>query len=46
MVSVLWQNGTTESIRATDLIPYLTIDEYDVWSVDLFENESMRLIIL
>jgi ubiquitin-conjugating enzyme E2 O len=30
-VRVIWQDGTQEDIRATELIPYLTIDEYDVW---------------
>jgi ubiquitin-conjugating enzyme E2 O len=32
-VKVLWQDGTTEQLKATELMPYLTVDEYDVWYV-------------
>jgi ubiquitin-conjugating enzyme E2 O len=32
-VKVLWQDGTHETLPATELIPYLTVDEYDVWQV-------------
>ena len=30
-VKVLWQDGTQETIPATELIPYLNPDEYDCW---------------
>jgi len=30
-VTVLWQNGTRETLRAADIIPYLNPDEYDCW---------------
>lgn len=30
-VNVLWQNGTQEVLRSTELIPYLNPDEYDCW---------------
>jgi len=30
-VDVLWQNGSTETMLTTKLIPYLNPDEYDCW---------------
>ncbi len=30
-VDVLWQDGTMETCRTVDLIPYLNTDEYDCW---------------
>ena len=33
-VHVLWQDGSTDELKATDLIPYLSPDEYDCWFVD------------
>jgi hypothetical protein len=30
-VRVLWQDGEVEVLPATELLPYLNIDEYDVW---------------
>ena len=30
-VDVLWQDGSTESMLTTKLIPYLNPDEYDCW---------------
>lgn len=30
-VEILWQDGTVESCRSVDLIPYLNTDEYDCW---------------
>jgi ubiquitin-conjugating enzyme E2 O len=30
-VNVLWQDGTRETIKAVDLIPYLNPDESDCW---------------
>lgn len=30
-VEVLWQDGSRETLRTTDLIPYLNPDEYDCW---------------
>lgn len=32
-LEVLWQDGTRESLKATEVIPYLNPDEYDCWSV-------------
>lgn len=32
-VDVLWQDGSRETLKATDLIPYLNPDENDCWSV-------------
>lgn len=31
MVDVLWQDGVRDTIKSTDLIPYLNPDEYDCW---------------
>ncbi|GLB35998.1 putative ubiquitin-conjugating enzyme family protein [Lyophyllum shimeji] len=33
-LDVLWQDGTRETIRSRDLIPYLNPDEYDCWPGD------------
>ncbi|KAG6896411.1 hypothetical protein C0992_008413 [Termitomyces sp. T32_za158] len=30
-LDVLWQDGTKESVRSTEVIPYLNPDEYDCW---------------
>lgn len=30
-LDVLWQDGTKESLRSTEVIPYLNPDEYDCW---------------
>jgi len=30
-VEVLWQDGSTETMPTTKLIPYLNPDEYDCW---------------
>ena len=30
-VDVLWQDGSTETLLTTKLIPYLNPDEYDCW---------------
>jgi ubiquitin-conjugating enzyme E2 O len=30
-VKVIWQDGSEESVRSTDLIPYMNPDEYDCW---------------
>lgn len=30
-VDILWQDGTRETLEATDVIPYLNPDEYDCW---------------
>lgn len=32
-VTVLWQDGSRETLPSTDLIPYLNVDEYDCWCV-------------
>lgn len=31
IVSLLWQDGSKEIVRSTELIPYLNPDEYDCW---------------
>lgn len=33
-VNVLWQNGTHSDHLATDLVPYLNVDELDTWPAD------------
>ncbi|KAG5653348.1 hypothetical protein H0H81_000970 [Sphagnurus paluster] len=33
-LDVLWQDGTKESIKSTEVIPYLNPDEYDCWPGD------------
>ncbi|EPQ60517.1 hypothetical protein GLOTRDRAFT_135189 [Gloeophyllum trabeum ATCC 11539] len=33
-VTVLWQDGTLEKFKSTELIPYLNADEYDCWPGD------------
>jgi ubiquitin-conjugating enzyme E2 O len=30
-VNVLWQDGMQETLRSTELIPYMNPDEYDCW---------------
>jgi ubiquitin-conjugating enzyme E2 O len=30
-LDVLWQDGSKETLRATEVIPYLNPDEYDCW---------------
>ncbi|KAK7064351.1 isocitrate lyase [Favolaschia claudopus] len=46
---VLWQDGTKETIRSTDLIPYVNPDEYDCWPGDWViwngEDEKRAVII-
>lgn len=32
-VNVLWQDGTRETLDASDTVPYLNPDEYDCWYV-------------
>lgn len=32
-IAVLWQDGTRETLNATETIPYLNPDEYDCWYV-------------
>ncbi|KAJ7706339.1 hypothetical protein B0H17DRAFT_1036793 [Mycena rosella] len=48
-VDVLWQDGTKETVRSTDLIPYLNPDEYDCWPGDYVvwnrEDEKRPVII-
>ncbi len=36
MVDVQWQDGSLESCRATSLIPYLNVDEHDLWPGEKF----------
>ncbi|KAJ7225675.1 hypothetical protein GGX14DRAFT_421669 [Mycena pura] len=48
-VDVLWQDGTKETVRSTELIPYLNPDEYDCWPGDWVvwnrEDEKRTVII-
>ncbi|KAJ6604506.1 hypothetical protein DFH09DRAFT_1257291 [Mycena vulgaris] len=48
-VDVLWQDGTKETVRSTELIPYLNPDEYDCWPGDYVvwnrEDEKRPVII-
>ncbi|KAJ7630782.1 hypothetical protein FB45DRAFT_916544 [Roridomyces roridus] len=48
IVDVLWQNGTKETIRATELIPYVTPDEYDCWPGDhaIWNREGEKLAVI
>lgn len=32
-LDVMWQDGTLETLKATQVIPYLNPDEYDTWQV-------------
>ncbi|KAJ7102087.1 hypothetical protein B0H15DRAFT_813134 [Mycena belliarum] len=49
-VDILWQDGVKETVRSTDLIPYLNPDEYDCWPGDCViwnrdESEKRAVII-
>lgn len=41
-LEVLWQDGTKESLKSVDVIPYLNPDEYDCWRVAW--KEAPRLL--
>ncbi|KAL5535685.1 hypothetical protein ACEPAF_3779 [Sanghuangporus sanghuang] len=43
-VDLLWQNGSSERARSTELIPYLNPDEYDCWPGDhvIWKTEDER----
>ncbi|KAL5534072.1 hypothetical protein ACEPAG_533 [Sanghuangporus baumii] len=43
-VDLLWQDGSTERTRSTELIPYLNPDEYDCWPGDhvIWKTEDER----
>ncbi|KAM6498437.1 hypothetical protein JOM56_006385 [Amanita muscaria] len=43
-LDVLWQDGSRETLRSTDLIPYINPDEYDCWPGDhvLWKNEEEK----
>ncbi|KNZ75661.1 putative ubiquitin-conjugating enzyme E2 23 [Termitomyces sp. J132] len=43
-LDVLWQDGTKESVRSTEVIPYLNPDEYDSWPGDhvFWKSEENR----
>ncbi|KAF9244552.1 hypothetical protein BU15DRAFT_85946 [Melanogaster broomeanus] len=45
-VTVLWQDGSRQTLRSTNLIPYLNVDEYDCWPGDhvLWKNEDQERI--
>ncbi|KAI6047747.1 hypothetical protein EDC04DRAFT_2863935 [Pisolithus marmoratus] len=46
VVMVLWQDGTSETLSSTELIPYLNIDEYDCWPGDhvLWKSEDQARV--
>ncbi|KAF7320120.1 Isocitrate lyase [Mycena kentingensis (nom. inval.)] len=48
-VDILWQDGTKETVRSTELIPYLNPDEYDCWPGDWviwsIEDERRAVIV-
>lgn len=35
-LDVLWQDGVHETLRSTEVIPYLNPDEYDCWLVRMY----------
>ncbi|KAG6862445.1 hypothetical protein C0995_011885 [Termitomyces sp. Mi166 len=43
-LDVLWQDGTKEIVRSTEVIPYLNPDEYDSWPGDhvVWKSEENR----
>ncbi|TFK36863.1 hypothetical protein BDQ12DRAFT_685995 [Crucibulum laeve] len=43
-LDVLWQDGARETVKATDIIPYINPDEYDCWPGDhvLWKSEDER----
>ncbi|THV05997.1 hypothetical protein K435DRAFT_744206 [Dendrothele bispora CBS 962.96] len=43
-LSVLWQDGTKETLNARDVIPYLNPDEYDCWPGDhvIWSSEGVK----
>ncbi|THH08339.1 hypothetical protein EW145_g2772 [Phellinidium pouzarii] len=43
-VELLWQDGSREKVRSTELIPYLNPDEYDCWPGDhvVWKNEDEK----
>ncbi|KAF8213205.1 hypothetical protein K438DRAFT_1803556 [Mycena galopus ATCC 62051] len=46
---VLWQDGTKETVRSTELIPYLNPDEYDCWPGDYVvwnREDDKRAVII
>ncbi|KAJ6509383.1 hypothetical protein C8R47DRAFT_1098497 [Mycena vitilis] len=48
-VDVLWQDGMKETVRSTELIPYLNPDEYDCWPGDHVvwnREEEKRAVII
>ncbi|PFH54811.1 hypothetical protein AMATHDRAFT_38056 [Amanita thiersii Skay4041] len=44
VLDVLWQDGSRQALKATDVIPYLNPDEYDCWPGDhvLWKNEDRK----
>ncbi|KAI5120830.1 hypothetical protein M0805_007017 [Coniferiporia weirii] len=44
IVTLLWQDGSKEKVRSTDLVPYLNPDEYDCWPGDhvVWKNEDEK----
>ncbi|KAF8640906.1 hypothetical protein AX17_000554 [Amanita inopinata Kibby_2008] len=42
VLDILWQDGSRETLKSTDVIPYLNPDEYDCWPGDhvLWKNEE------
>lgn len=46
VATVLWQDGTRQTLSSTELIPYLNIDEYDCWPGDhvLWKSEDQAQV--
>ncbi|KAJ6621581.1 hypothetical protein B0H10DRAFT_2016484 [Mycena sp. CBHHK59/15] len=47
-LDVLWQDDTKETLRSTELIPYLNPDEYDCWPGDyvIWNGEDERRAVI
>ncbi|KAG6911555.1 hypothetical protein DXG01_011857 [Tephrocybe rancida] len=43
-LDILWQDGTKEAVRSTEVIPYLNPDEYDSWPGDhvVWKGEDLK----
>jgi ubiquitin-conjugating enzyme E2 O len=45
-VTILWQDGSYETLASTDLIPYINVDEYDCWPGDyvMWKGEGVKRV--
>lgn len=43
-VTVLWQDGSRETLSSTEFIPYLNVDEHDCWYVTL-ASQRLEFIV-